>query len=152
VSTSSLVMSTGHVTSRLRASEYFTLAHSNSPELRTLKLLYFLGSRWYRCQQLRWWHVACLGRVHITTGDIIMPHHLCSSASDFRLRLLTLAHSNSLEHRTPEQDDLLTCIPFYGQYGSTLEFRTSGVCTLAHFVSLECRTPEYADISTCSPF
>jgi hypothetical protein len=142
VSTSSLVMSAGHVTSGLRASKYFTLAHSNSPERRTPKLLYFPGSTWYNCQQLRWWHMACLGRVHITTGDVIMPHHFCSLASGLRAsRLFTLAHSNSPERRTPEQVDLLTHVPFDGWSGSTPRLQTSGVFSLAYFVSPECRTP-----------
>jgi len=147
---SSLVTLAGHITSRLRASKYFTLAFLKSPELQDSKLLYLSGSTWYNFKQLRWWHMACLGKVHITTNNVIMPCHLCYSASKLRASGdSTLVQSNSPKHWTPEPDDLLTCVSFRRTAWINSGLRNFGIfhrCTLCFSQMLNSWTIQFANV------
>jgi hypothetical protein len=96
--------------------------------------------------------MACLRKVHITTCEVTMPCHFCSSASRlWALGLFTLAHSNSPERRTPKQVDPMTHVPFDGRSRSTPDFETSRFCALGHFVSLERRISNVYEIYSSQP-
>jgi hypothetical protein len=106
VSTPSQVTSSSHVTSKLQALVGFTLAHSNSSE--TLNSRTSLPSG-VHIVQLSTSKVVAHGmsrKVHITTGEFILPRYLCYFSSGLQASaVFSSTHSNSFKCQLPEQDD-----------------------------------------------